>query len=57
MNTAPRSIVVCVAGASGSTYAKRLLELLGDVQQGRIEGMDALPDLSVSWTADRKSVV
>lgn len=53
----PRRIVVCVAGASGSTYAKRLLELLADVQQGRIEGMDALPDLEVSWTASANAAV
>lgn len=57
MNEEPRSIVVCVAGASGSTYAKRLLELLADVQQGRIEGMDALPDLKVSWTASANAAV
>ncbi|MGH1341318.1 MAG: UbiX family flavin prenyltransferase [Nannocystales bacterium] len=53
----PSRIVVCVAGASGSTYAKRLLELLADVQQGRIEGMDALPDLQVSWTASANAAV
>jgi len=57
MSTAPRSIVVCVAGASGSIYAKRLLELLADVQQGRIEGMDAMPSLQVSWTASANAAV
>ncbi len=57
MSTLPRSIVVCVAGASGSIYAKRLLQLLADVQQGRIEGMDALPDLKVSWTASTNAAV
>jgi len=57
VSTTPRSIVVCVAGASGSTYAKRLLELLAAVQQGRIEGMDALPDLEVSWTASANAAV
>jgi 4-hydroxy-3-polyprenylbenzoate decarboxylase len=57
MTSTPRSIVVCVAGASGSIYATRLLELLADVQQGRIEGMDALPDLQVSWTASSNASV
>ncbi len=57
MSTTPRSIVVCVAGASGSTYAARLLQLLSDVQQGRVEGMDAMPDLQVSWTASNNAAV
>lgn len=51
MSTPPRSIVVCVAGASGSIYAKRLLTLLAEVREGRIEGMDPMPSLAVSWTA------
>lgn len=57
MNTAPRSIVVCVAGASGSIYARRLLQLLADVRDGRIDGMDALPDLKVAWTASANAGV
>ncbi|MEM6294006.1 MAG: UbiX family flavin prenyltransferase [Myxococcota bacterium] len=51
------SIVVCVAGASGSTYAARLLQLLHDVKQGAIEGMDAMPDLKVAWTASSNAAV
>ena len=57
MKPPPRSIVVCVAGASGSTYARRLLQLLADVQQGRIEGMDAMPELRVAWTASANAAV
>ncbi len=57
MSTLPGSIVVCVAGASGSIYAKRLLTLLADVREGRIEGMDAMPELRVSWTASANAAV
>lgn len=57
MNTPPRSIVVCVAGASGSIYARRLLQLLADVRDGRIDGMAALPDLKVAWTASANAGV
>ena len=57
MSTPPRSIVVCVAGASGSIYAKRLLTLLADVREGRIEGMDAMPELRVAWTASSNAAV
>jgi len=57
VTTPPRSIVVCVAGASGSIYARRLLQLLADVRDGRIDGMDALPDLRVAWTASANAGV
>lgn len=50
-------LVICVAGASGSTYAKRLLDLLGEVKRGAIEGVDPLPDLQVAWTASANAHV
>lgn len=46
-----RRIVVGIAGASGSIYARRLLALLQAAQDGSLPGVDAHPDLEVHVTA------
>lgn len=48
-------IVVCVSGASGSIYARRTLELLQQVQEGRIEGVVPPPEMQVAWTASNNA--
>lgn len=48
-------IVVCVAGASGSIYARRLLTLLQALQEGTLAGVAPRPDLQVHWTASRNA--
>ena len=45
------SIVVCISGASGSVYARRLLTLLDGVQQGTLPGVPPHPELKVHFTA------
>jgi polyprenyl P-hydroxybenzoate/phenylacrylic acid decarboxylase-like protein len=52
-----RRIVVCIAGASGSIYPRRLLQLLCGAQEGSLPGVDPRPDLEVSWTASRNAHV
>ncbi len=52
-----RNIVVAVAGASGSIYARRLLELLGALHRGELEGVPAMPELTVQWTASANAAV
>lgn len=48
------TIVVCVAGASGSIYARRTLELLARARDGEFEGIDG-SSLTVHWTASRNA--
>jgi 4-hydroxy-3-polyprenylbenzoate decarboxylase len=44
-------IVVGIAGASGSIYARRLLGVLAAAQAGTLPGADARPELEVHYTA------
>ncbi len=44
-------IVLCITGASGAIYARRILEVLGRLHRGELPGMDARPDLHVHWIA------
>lgn len=53
--TEARRIVVCVSGASGSIYPRRILTLLQGAQEGSVPGVDARPDLQVHWTASRNA--
>ncbi len=46
-----RRLVVCITGASGSTYPRRLLHLLAAARDGTLPGVDARPDLSVDLIA------
>src|SRR5262249_51118300 len=45
------TIVVALAGASGSVYARRLLALLGGLRTGTLPGVPPRPDLDVHWVA------
>ena len=45
------TIVVAIAGASGSVYPRRLLALLGGLREGTLPGVPARPDLEVHWVA------
>ncbi len=47
MTASAQRLVVCVTGASGSIYARRLLQLVAAAQQGAIAGQGARPDLRV----------
>ena len=46
-----RRLVVCVTGASGSIYPRRLLQLLAMAKAGQIPGQPALPDLRIDVVA------
>ncbi|MEX1363801.1 MAG: UbiX family flavin prenyltransferase [Nannocystaceae bacterium] len=53
--TAARRLVVCVTGASGSIYARRMLQVLGAAKRGDIPGMPALDDLQVDLVASQNA--
>jgi len=45
------TIVIAIAGASGSVYPQRLLSLLGGLHLGTLAGVGSRPDLEVHWVA------
>jgi polyprenyl P-hydroxybenzoate/phenylacrylic acid decarboxylase-like protein len=45
------TIVVAIAGASGSVYPRRLLAVLAGLHAGTVPGVAARPDLDVHWVA------
>ena len=51
----PRRLVVCVTGASGSIYARRLLHLVGAAQRGELAGVDPQPELQVDVVASQNA--
>ncbi len=53
--TEARHIVVCITGASGTIYARRLLRLLGAAKSGSIPGEPARPDLRVDVVASQNA--
>jgi len=53
--TEARNLVVCVTGASGSIYARRLLQLLGAARQGSLPGQPARPELRVDVVASQNA--
>ncbi len=44
-------LVVCVTGASGSVYARRMLQVLSRLRTGSLSGAPARPDLNVDFVA------
>lgn len=44
-------IVICVSGASGAVYARRMLTLLARLRAGTLAKCDPRPDLEVAWVA------
>jgi 4-hydroxy-3-polyprenylbenzoate decarboxylase len=49
-------IVVCITGASGAIYARRMLSVLADLRRGDVKGLPACDDLRVDWIASRNAV-
>lgn len=49
--TEPRRIVVCITGASGSIYARRMIHLLGAARAGGLAGVPPRPELHVDVVA------
>ena len=50
-------LVVCVTGASGSIYARRLLQLVGAARAGTIPGQPARPELRIDVVASQNGRV
>jgi 3-polyprenyl-4-hydroxybenzoate decarboxylase len=50
-----RRLVVCITGASGSIYARRLLHLLAAAKAGTIPGQPARPELHVDVVASQNA--
>jgi polyprenyl P-hydroxybenzoate/phenylacrylic acid decarboxylase-like protein len=50
-----RRLVVCITGASGSIYARRLLHLLAAAKAGTILGQPARPELHVDVVASQNA--
>ena len=50
-----RRLVVCITGASGSIYARRLLRLLGMATRGEVPGEPARPELQVDVVASHNA--
>lgn len=50
-----RRLVVCITGASGSIYSRRLLQLLGAAKRGEIPGEPARPELQVDVVASQNA--
>lgn len=48
-------LVVCITGASGSIYARRLLHLLAAAKAGTIPGQPARPELQVGVVASQNA--
>ena len=48
-------LVVCVTGASGSIYARRLLQLVGAARAGTIPGQPARPELRIDVVASQNA--
>lgn len=48
-------LVVCITGASGSIYARRLLQLLAAARAGTIPGQPARPELRVDVVASHNA--
>lgn len=55
MTASALRLVVCVTGASGSIYARRLLQLVAAAQQGAIAGQGARPELQVDVVASHNA--
>ena len=49
--TQVRRVVVCVTGASGAIYARRILTVLESLRAGSLVGTPGRPDLEIHWTA------
>ena len=50
-----RRLTVCITGASGSTYARRMLHVLAAAKAGTLPNADARPDLSVDVVASQNA--
>jgi 4-hydroxy-3-polyprenylbenzoate decarboxylase len=55
MSEATRRLVVCITGASGSIYARRLLQLVAAARAGTIPGQPAQPELQVDVVASQNA--
>jgi len=50
-----RRVVVCITGASGSIYARRLLQLVAAARAGTIPGQPARPELRIDVVASQNA--
>lgn len=50
-----RHLVVCITGASGSIYARRLLAWLGAAKQGTLPGQPPRPELRIDVVASQNA--
>lgn len=57
MSEQATKIVLAVAGASGSIYARRALQLLAGLRAGTLPGAEARPELELHWVASRNAAV
>jgi 4-hydroxy-3-polyprenylbenzoate decarboxylase len=55
MSDVQRRLVVCITGASGSIYARRLLQLVAAARAGTIPGWPARPELQVDVVASQNA--
>jgi 4-hydroxy-3-polyprenylbenzoate decarboxylase len=53
--TQPLRIVVCITGASGSIYARRLVRLLAALRAGTLSGQPAHPELRIDVVASENA--